>query len=143
MTREIKFRGKRADTGEWVYGYYYSECGNTYIIENRQKEDMAKRNIPFRVKADTIGQYTGLKDRNGKEIYEGDILMCIGQRGDNKGHKYYRKVLFENGSFCMNVKCYRINSPLCNHIVTIVNKELDWEVIGNIHDNPELLEDGK
>ena len=137
--REIKLRGKRIDTGEWVYGSLIQWKDGTMTIITENKEDHSE----FYVNPDTVGQYTGLKDRNEREIYEGDILMCIGQRWDNKGHKYYRKVLFENGSFCMNVKYYRINSPLCNHIVTIVNKELDWEVIGNIHDNPELLEEEK
>lgn len=138
--REILFRGKRADTGEWVYGDLI-HAGYLYCIGETIE---AFTKAPFNecvVNPETVGQYTGLKDRNGKEIYEGDILMCIGQRGDNKGHKYYRNVLFENGSFCMNVRNYRINSPLYNHIETIVNKQLDWEVIGNIHDNPELLEE--
>ena len=140
--REIKFRGKRTDTGEWVYGSLMQwENGQTVIwVSNPIDSNVLMK---YAVDPDTVGQYTGLKDRNGTDVWEGDILMCIGQRGDNKGHKYYRNVLFENGSFCMNVKYYRINSPLCNHIVTIVNKELDWEVIGNIHDDPELLEDGK
>ena len=133
--RKIKFRGKRIDTGEWVYGDIIQWEDGTVDIAPIDRD-----NIQHTVNSDTVGQYTGLKDRNGREIYEGDILMCIGQRGDNKGHKYYRKVLFENGSFCMNVRYYRINSPLCNHIV---NKELGWEVIGNIHDNQELLEEEK
>ncbi|MBM6845130.1 YopX family protein, partial [Phocaeicola plebeius] len=77
-------------------------------------------------------------DKNGKEIYEGDILMCIGERNDNKGRKYYRKVLFNNGAFGMTVPEYKCISALCNHVV---NGKLNWEVIGNIYDNTELLEE--
>ena len=91
------------------------------------------------VNKDTIGQFTGLCDKEGKEIYEGDILMCVGQRADNKGRKYSRKVLFKNGSFCMSVPEYNCDSPLHNHVV---NVKLNWEVIGNIHDNPELMKGG-
>lgn len=141
MKREIKFRGRNVKHG-WLTGYYFVNRGVHFIVEDGIADPLNTWE-DYAVDPDTVGQYTGLEDRNGREIYEGDILMCIGQRGDNKGHKYYRMVLFENGSFCMNVRYYRINSPLCNHIVTIVNKELDWEVIGNIHDNPELLEEEK
>ena len=88
---------------------------------------------------ETVGQFTGLYDKNGKEIYEGDILMCIGQREDNKRRKYLRKVLFKNGSFCMSVPEYNVDSTLYSHVV---NGKLNWEVIGNIYDNPELMEGG-
>lgn len=72
--REIKFKAKRLDNGEWCEGYFYEENGNTYIIENRQKESMLNRNITHHVDPSTVCQFTGLKDCKGNEIWEGDIL---------------------------------------------------------------------
>lgn len=144
MNREIIFRGKSSVTNEWVYGSLV-KCGNENYIIGFDEVDLDGHHIryysdrPVFTKQETIGQFTGLYDKNGKEIYEGDILMCIGQREDNKWRKYFRKVLFKNGSFCINVPEYNVESYLHHHIV---NGELGWEVIGNIYDNPELLEGG-
>ena len=88
---------------------------------------------------ETVGQFTGLRDRSGKDIYEGDILICTSQRKYTNGHEYFRKVMFKNGSFCMSVLEYNSDSTLYSHAV---NGKLNWEVIGNIHDNPELMEGG-
>lgn len=74
MKREIKFKAKRLDNGEWCEGYFYEENGNTYIIENRQKESMLNRNVTHHIDPSTVCQFTGLKDCENKDIYEGDIM---------------------------------------------------------------------
>lgn len=77
---EIKFRGKRKDTGEWVYGYYYLECDNHYIFEDRQKESILNRNTIHGIIPETVGQYAGVTDKDDNEIYEGDIVLVDGER---------------------------------------------------------------
>ena len=72
MEREIKFRGKRIDNGEWVYGYFSQNRIGQAIISNYGIEDWV-------INPGTVGQYTGLKDKNGKEIYEGD--RCVHDSG--------------------------------------------------------------
>lgn len=70
----IKFKAKRLDNAEWVEGYFYQECGNTYIIEDRQKDSKLNRNEAVLVDPSTVCQFTGLKDKDGKDIFENDIL---------------------------------------------------------------------
>lgn len=72
--REIKFKAKRLDDNSWVFGYFYEENDNTYIIENRQKESKLNRNLSYQVDPSTVCQFTGLKDCEGNEVWEGDIV---------------------------------------------------------------------
>ena len=127
MEREIKFRGKRIDNGEWVYGYViYNQWHNTYKI------DTGLYGIPSAtVDPEIIGQYTGLKDRDGKEIYEGDIVRvpAIGYRIESGEYDTY-SIRFTEGSFYI----YPFNSSI-NHLLADVSDEC--EIIGNIHERVE------
>lgn len=121
--REIKFRGKRVDSGEWVYGYYLIAAGMTFISCFGERQ-------PIHVDRKTVGQYTGKSDKNGREICEGDLLFDPDYDDD------LIIVVWNNDELCYYAK-YVNNSgsdPL-NHYYTD-----GLEIIGNIHDNPELLE---
>lgn len=116
--RIIKFRGKDRKTNEWLYCNLYDKDnqGCTYICTtSRGSLDV----IP-----DTVGQFTGLFDKNGKEIYEGDILLRVGRDCENDK---IDKVEYIGSGFY-----FGILEPLSNS-----NDRM--ERIGNIHDNPELL----
>ena len=121
--RKILFRGKRLDNGEWVYGLLVDilkECARLRMVVNGFVKYIT-------VKSSTIGQYTGLTDKNGKKIFEGDIIF------DPETKENYI-VEFDEGGFCagdMFLQAY------------ISFDEFDSEVIGNIHDNPELLKGGR
>lgn len=129
---EYKFRGKRVDNKEWVYGWVLEERGNTYILENRQKESQLNKNIAFRVNPETVGQYTGIKDKNGKEIYENDIC--------NISQKIDMKIIvdYKDAGFGWSDKYNNLAFRGHGYLRQILE---DIEVIGNRFENPELLEE--
>lgn len=163
MSREILFKAKRTDTGEWVKGAYsrfYENSGKLLhmIFVNYENE---KRSQPVDIDPSTLCQYTGLTDKNGKKIFDGDIVKFLGNIGTVK---------FECGCFGITfnytIDWEKIESNICpitgcdNALHTCENDnfislwEIYWnfndegnsvytvEVIGNIFDNPKLLKEG-
>lgn len=128
--REIIFRGKRLDNGEWVYGSFlkdpngsYITDGNKYILDTR---------VMIEVDPATVGQYTGLKDKEGKKIFEHDVV----ERPDLS--RKVHVVRYENERFALykgmgddidtQVDCDSFSNPVAFETV-----------LGNLHDSPELL----
>lgn len=150
MKRNIKFRGKRIDTGEWVHGYYAIHHISLTDINRKTNQEIRvgtktvhsifndeKKNVSGYWKdviPETIGQFTGLYDKNGKEIYEGDVVS---------GLEYEDFGFGKDGSVDSIVEW---RNDTCSFELVAVNglrmslsDGLDIEVIGNIHDNIELL----
>jgi uncharacterized phage protein (TIGR01671 family) len=140
--REIKFRGQRLDNGKWIYGS---------LVVTKFKEDKTERyfitqflgNYTFdhEVVPETVGQFTGLLDKNGKEIYEGDIIMQENYNPYNYVAIY--EVVYDGESFCLKMhkgnEKTMSNDSLCSFGWYENNKLRKGKIIGNIHDNPELI----
>ena len=146
--REILFRGKRIDNGEWVMSEniirLIPENGEDLIFIpalsepctccHDEKDNIIafEKGIFYKVDTKTVGQYTGMKDKNGKRIFEGDVAKVL--QGKDKDIAY---VGFENGAFMLYPKTGNIYERT---LWEYWYNDWDVEVIGNITDNPELLE---
>ncbi len=140
MNERFLFRGKREDNGEWVEGFLSKSRG-----ENKQLElciDHEEKGVMCSsiVIPETVGQCTGLKDKNGKLIFNGDILESRASENKEDWKKWV--VTFSDGSFCFEREIPRKRKHEYEENLLCVDEiELyGLTVIGNIHDNPELLQ---
>ncbi len=162
--REILFKAKRLDNGEWVEGHLVKRpsciqfCLDSYSswYVNRPAADPDDNSSEYNIDPETIGQYTGLKDKSGRRIFEGDILRNHGNPVDltlvkfgefgvidveaesvvDNAIGWHTKVIPTDALSQCEPFCY--NMPLSDYWL----KRYEAEVIGNIHDNPELLKGG-
>lgn len=125
--REILFRGWNKKNKRWLYGYYFVNRGVHFISPDGFANPLDSYK-DYVVDADTVGQYTGLHDCEGKEIYEGDLLEVANHKRDKE---CIADVIFLDGAFWLHFP----NEDLLN----IKEVSECWVVIGNIHDNPELF----
>ena len=123
--REILFQGKRKDTGGWVEG-----C--LFIDDKGEKHEILVGYVNYRISWEvdpaTVGQFTGQTDKNGKKIFEGDIVRCIRSGLDRK--EMVGQIVYGDCCFCVKEQ-KGANRPAMDLCV-------DYEVIGNIYDNPLL-----
>ena len=145
--REIKFRGKRVDNGEWWYGHLIQSEGNCYITSNpsiidcnwlSNGESTLDNNFGglIQVIPETVGQYTGVNDKHCKEIYKGDIVKCTNDSDEIEewdSDTGIGAVEWEENGYFWNI------TKVSNGMGDIAYKRY-IKVIGNIHDNPKMLE---
>lgn len=132
MGRQTKFRGKSLSTGEWVYGYYVY-CAREVTIDTPIMEHRIYTigGSYFVVNPKTVGQYIGLKDRNGKEIFKGDILIWYANSCGLEKQIVISDPEIILDSFDGHCFIFGIGYP--------ISHPEKCEIIGNIHDNPNLL----
>lgn len=137
MNRIIKFRGKRMDNGEWVYGdLIQADNGEDVSILPIEQKDVTEHVL---VIPETVGQYTGLKDKEGTEVYEGDVMQFI----STECHDYMPEFDHENLKDTPINAVMRWSESAYGFRLNIQSrfKVIDslLKVVGNIHNNPELL----
>lgn len=124
-----EYRGKRIDNGEWTHGYVQFNRDKTlaWICESKEDDWTVKKQFP--AEPATVGQYTGLKDKNGNKVYCGDLMDS-----NNSGHLVIRGMVdFRKGRYVLGQTEGREDDL---HLAI----EVGYTVIGNRWDNPELLE---
>ena len=135
MKREIKFRGKTIESSiGWIYGDLIQSPGIIPVIQRFEKTieikgEKCQQFSQDKVHPQTVGQFTGVTDGEGREIYEDDIVAIYHE----KHCTFKGKVEFLCGQFVVNSK---------DKLITALSRK-PWQVIGNIHDNPELMEGGE
>lgn len=150
--REILFRGKTKAHNKWVYGWYCGKILNHDMSSTEESSQIIDDKTLYwhTCEPETVGQFTGLTDKNGKKIFEGDVLK-IAKASDGTGHYYIPPLEYPVNAVVKWDLCAWMWETLCDDKRYIGFPEA-WchyvcEVIGNIHDNPELLnggaEDGK
>lgn len=136
MNREIKFRGKDLLKNKWVYGYLseiFGKDSRRFTIDEAIHFDADGNSLNvFEVYPETVGQFTGFYDKNDKEIYDGDVL-----KSNYEDYIYWVK--YENGGFYIYNDMGRYGS-IKRAFEVYKECEMQVEIIGNIYDNPELLE---
>ena len=133
--REILFRGKEVKSSDWYYGDIFHSSMN---VDTARIHDYINR-ANVEIIPDTLGQYTGLTDKNGVKIFEGDVVRISEDYYDGL-HYSGNEVYYSDGAFCVEYETpeYDVTS-----IGFLVREGVEVEVIGNIYDNPELIgEDG-
>lgn len=153
--REILFRGKHLDTGGWVEGAFSMKDCDSPFGELVDRPSIIKYEDPcsgfwFRVDPGTVGQFTGLTDKNGKKIFEGDIVHYVYEPGKGFWNGNQNGVIKwrEPGWYMEGIKGTNKYALMSGYMTTIPYASIGneqkniqvFEVIGNIHDNPELLE---
>ena len=154
--REILFRGKRLDNGEWIEGHLLTVTlreETAYLIFADSFKIVCgevKASLHALVDPATVGQYTGLKDKHGKRIFEGDLLNGFRYPflRDN-AHNYFAEVVWFDNSPAFGLVTHK-NPLSAVRGISDGNTEYmedfdpnNWEVIGNVHDNPELMGGGE
>ena len=140
MNRHILFRAKRKDNGEWVYGYYATQSNHacfqselkytSFILKDEFMDWGLGGLAEYEVIPESVGQFTGLTDKNSNKIFEGDIVKCLSlENGYVNKEVYYAedRARFVLGSLGSDYD---------------FEEYINVEVIGNIYDNPELLHNG-
>ena len=130
--REIKFRGKRVDNGEWIYGYLFMIIGKAYILRGVCVVSDGSEPMPnmYEVIPETVGQFTGLLDKHGRKIFEGDIVVtCPSPLSISDGGDISKRLVVNLWVFtdmCLTAM-YRKSSK----------REKFYKIVGNIHEGGE------
>ena len=132
MNREILFRGKRIDNDEWAEGYLFKIWNRTFLLWGMTSD------VPnmVEVNPETVGQFTGLTDKNSKKIFEGDIVRY--ETIAHNGYDGIYKVVFEDRNGCGYFGVAYSDIETCVFCYSTPASQM--EVIGNIYDNKELLQ---